>query len=346
MDDLTSVASTNFSVPRRVNISNQRDVDEGIRSGNINIANPHNSDTIIMGFSADNQDSINRHQELQKKYDLDRQARGVSIPTSDLEIKSRLRELREPITLFDEGVVERGERLKRAIVKFSDQEGRMPSFTRPNQVSSSMVAEDEEFFTEGEADLRLARLEIARFSIPIAAYRLEYNRRQRLINDRLDEELKYEEYISNFGDYEMMASQYADDRCVSRGDLSQNNELYATSGWSGECKVWAIPETEYTFEKCTHLIGHRDRVNHIRFHPRATLDLPPDGPNIGTASADNRVRLWTLNQEYENQKSIIFKGHEDRVNYIEFHPIGTYFASSSHDQTWRLWDIETQKELY
>jgi len=86
-------------------------------------------------------------------------------------------------------------------------------------------------------------------------------------------------------------------------------------------------------------------VNHIKFHPRATIDLPENGPNIGTASADGRVRLWTLNPEYEFQQSIVFKGHEDRVNYMEFHPTGKYFGSSSHDMTWRFWDIETQKEL-
>lgn len=96
---------------------------------------------------------------------------------------------------------------------------------------------------------------------------------------------------------------------------------------------------------CTELKGHRDRVNHIKFHPNATIGLDPEGPNIATASADTRVRLWTLNQEYGNQKSIIFKGHEDRANYVEFHPMGAHIASSSHDETWRFWDIETQKEL-
>jgi len=193
--------------------------------------------------------------------------------------------------------------------------------------------------------LRLARIEIAKYSIPLAAYRLDYTRRQRLVTDRLDDELKYADYIQKFGEYEMMASQYADERCVSRGDLSWDNQLYATSGWSGDCKVWGIPENEYSFEKCTELKGHRDRVNHIRFHPQATNGLDPNGPNLATASADSTVRLWTLNQEYENQKSIIFRGHEERANYVEFHPMGTYIASSSHDLTWRLWDINTQKEL-
>lgn len=52
-----------------------------------------------------------------------------------------------------------------------------------------------------------------------------------------------------------------------------------------------------------------------------------------------------MNLDEETQKSYLYKGHEDRANYVEFHPTGKYFASSSHDQTWKFWDIETQKEL-
>ena len=66
---------------------------------------------------------------------------------------------------------------------------------------------------------------------------------------------------------------------------------------------------------------------------------------MATASADRTVRLWTLNPEYELQKSVELKGHEDTVNYVEYHPMGQHIASSSHDHTWRLWDIETQKPL-
>lgn len=40
------------------------------------------------------------------------------------------------------------------------------------------------------------------------------------------------------------------------------------------------------------------------------------------------------------------EGHSHRVNRLAIHPDGNLIASSSHDETWRLWDIETQKELY
>ncbi|KAL3896298.1 MAG: hypothetical protein SGCHY_004167, partial [Lobulomycetales sp.] len=41
-----------------------------------------------------------------------------------------------------------------------------------------------------------------------------------------------------------------------------------------------------------------------------------------------------------------FIGHEDqRVSRVAFHPCGKFMATASFDQTWRLWDVETQAEI-
>lgn len=96
----------------------------------------------------------------------------------------------------------------------------------------------------------------------------------------------------------------------------------------------------------TTLKGHTDRVISIRFHPQATRTLNSEScSNVATASADKTIRLWSLSPQFEFQNSSILKGHEDTVNFVEFHPMGSHVASSSHDHSWRLWDIETQKEL-
>jgi U4/U6 small nuclear ribonucleoprotein PRP4 len=39
------------------------------------------------------------------------------------------------------------------------------------------------------------------------------------------------------------------------------------------------------------------------------------------------------------------KGHQDRICRVAFHPSGNYVASASFDTTWRLWDINTSKEI-
>lgn len=39
------------------------------------------------------------------------------------------------------------------------------------------------------------------------------------------------------------------------------------------------------------------------------------------------------------------KGHEGRVCRVAFHPSGDYVASAGFDTSWRLWDVNTQKEI-
>lgn len=39
------------------------------------------------------------------------------------------------------------------------------------------------------------------------------------------------------------------------------------------------------------------------------------------------------------------KGHQERVCRVAFHPTGDYVASASFDTTWRLWDVNTAKEI-
>lgn len=41
----------------------------------------------------------------------------------------------------------------------------------------------------------------------------------------------------------------------------------------------------------------------------------------------------------------VMKGHADRICRVAFHPSGDYVASASFDTSWRLWDVNTSKEL-
>lgn len=198
---------------------------------------------------------------------------------------------------------------------------------------------EEEFYTEGGQELKSARLEIAKFSLPRAQRRLTAAKEKRAsITNHDAEDVSLQEYLNSVPNYDIKESQYADDRCVSRGCLSPNEELFATSGWSGDCKVWGIPDCLLR----TTLKGHTDRVISIRFHPDSGTSLAANcASNLATASADRTVRLWSLSTDKQFQNCTTLSGHEDTVNYVEYHPMGKHIASSSHDHTWRLWDLET-----
>lgn len=61
----------------------------------------------------------------------------------------------------------------------------------------------------------------------------------------------------------------------------------------------------------------------------------------GPTSRDSR-RLLTSRSEAPIGS---LSGHTNRVGRVAFHPSGSYLGSASFDGTWRLWDVDTQKEL-
>ncbi|CAK0814410.1 unnamed protein product, partial [Prorocentrum cordatum] len=110
---------------------------------------------------------------------------------------------------------------------------------------------------------------------------------------------------------------------------------------SGFIKLWKVPTCEPTLT----IRGHEDRCHGIAWHPQCKGVPPFEGKTVrlASASADSRVNLWCLT---ESQPLNVLEGHEDdRVNRVVFHPMGEHLVSTSHDMSWRLWDIATSTEL-
>lgn len=103
--------------------------------------------------------------------ELDRKvsARKIAIPTRDVDVRARLRSMREPVTLFGERPEDRRDRL-RALVSAENQARDVAMDGRESDESSDSGIEDdeekdEEFYTEGTMDLKKARGDIASYSI-------------------------------------------------------------------------------------------------------------------------------------------------------------------------------------
>jgi len=140
---------------------------------------------------------------------------------------------------------------------------------------------------------------------------------------------KYDNYSSQIGD---------EKRSVSGCSISPNGNILATSSWAGLCKLWNMK----TCECISVLKGHKERVQHVKFHPQATISQSSSALNLASCGADRTVKLWSLDSPTPLAS---LEGHEDRVNKVAFHPSGRFLASSSFDSTWCLWDLETNKEL-
>jgi WD40 repeat protein len=83
--------------------------------------------------------------------------------------------------------------------------------------------------------------------------------------------------------------------------------------------------------------GHTEAVLAVKFN--LTGDL------LASASADDTVRLWNVDNPQKVEAISTLKGHTDVVTGIAFSSDGTVLISSSLDGTLRLWDIAANKEI-
>lgn len=180
--------------------------------------------------------------------------------------------------------------------------------------------------------MRSARFWIAKYSLPKAKERLE-NQKSKLLEHKTILNAEKQELFKSLRTCEIVCSQIGDTRPVSSCVFSPNDQLLATSSWSGLCKLWSVDTLQLL---CTYR-AHNANVGAITFHPQSTIGLSEDSVNLASCGIDGSVHLWALRAE-EPLNSI--KGHEPhRVAKVRFHPSGKYLATCCFDNSWRLFDL-------
>ncbi|NES22942.1 MAG: WD40 repeat domain-containing protein, partial [Symploca sp. SIO3E6] len=90
----------------------------------------------------------------------------------------------------------------------------------------------------------------------------------------------------------------------------------------------ALQEVVHTIRERNSFEGHKDSVTSVSFSP--------DGKLIASGSADNTVKLWSL----DGKEIASFEEHEDTITSIAFSPNGQIIASVSADNIVKLWKRE------
>lgn len=269
----------------------------------------------------------------------------MAVPTDDSRVRMRLRELGEPITLFGEGPADRRDRLRELLTDLAERQEAGGDIDMMEAEADAEEAEDEaeqqeEFYTEGSAELLEARKAIARYSLPRAKARVARQTEESTIPLRthIKHRKAIKEKLQNF---DLYGSQIAGERPVSICRFAPDGQTIATGNWAGGIRLLSIPDLE---EK-VNLKGHTDRVGGLSWFPGATLPssgVSESSVNLASGGGEGNVCLWSLNQE---KPLATLSGHIGRVCRVDFHPSGRYAASASYDTTWRLWDVETTTEL-
>lgn len=269
-----------------------------------------------------------KERELIELYEATKIRSDISqgIPTSDSEVKKRLRALHLPICLFGEDPFARRERLKLASFQSSTVVVVPEVISAPPQKKQT-----ESFYTLGSANLLSARKAIAADSLERARTRLTSSASS------------HTEDPSSYWDSPnvISSSQIGDSRPLTGVALCPFDALVAVSGWSGDVNVFDT----HSLTQRVSLRGHEDRCVSVAWEKTGR-----NASNVSLASCgiDKTVRLWSVSAQEGPVvgPSETLEGHEMRVNRVAFHPhLSQFVASSSDDETWRLWDIQRKEEL-
>ena len=199
-------------------------------------AHAASSSAVEYEISEESRQFRERQEKAKQELLMKRRASALAVPTNDMAVRTRLRRLGEPITLFGEREMERRDRLRMIMAKL-DAEGQLEKLMKAHEeeeaVASVATEEVEEetlqypFYTEGSKSLLDARVEIAKYSIMRAASRLSRARRKRDDPDEdLDAEIDW--VLKGAGSLVLDCSEIGDDRPLSGCSFSRDGKLLAT----------------------------------------------------------------------------------------------------------------------
>ena len=323
------------------------------------------------------------HAEVLNKIHLRNVANNIAVPTDDVIVKQRLRELGEPICYFGEDKGDRRDRLKNLMAaqvvgqesdvgglrnRLADASAGNVKHVGETGARQQHVAEKHDkivhktFYYPASKELKLARLEIGAYSFDRADKRLSDYKRTNVLKTKI------EQHASDVHDAMVrlhpVASQIGGTRPISSCSLTSDNLSLVTGSWDGLCKMWNLDtlELQYTMR------GHKERVIDVATFPCDTGPSKGSSANkisVASSSVDGTAILWPqrdatefLNRENsleegDSMKGLtnfvqplaVLEGHADRLGRLAFHPSGRFLGTTSFDRTWRLWDLETCKEL-
>ncbi|KAJ2389475.1 hypothetical protein GGI23_005828, partial [Coemansia sp. RSA 2559] len=197
-----------------------------------------------------------------------RLARSIAVPTDDARVRMELRNLGHPVCLFGEDAGDRRDRLRYVMSKLAMDREKTEA---PDEHSKEAGAhegeeeeEEEEFYTEGSEELRLARHQMAVYSLARARDRLDRQRKD-CNADLAAVRQRRQALVKTLQSYTNDGSQVGGERPLSRVVFAADSQTVLVGSWSGSIKLWAVPQCK----EVRAYRGHTDRVGGLAFRPHA-----------------------------------------------------------------------------
>ena len=334
----------------------------------------------ILDLSETSKEAQLQHAETLRRFEAQQRARTVIVPTDIEEVKKKLREMGHPITLFGEGPADRRERLKEVVASLelsAEEVNKVQQLMNiksnakqnSNQPENQVNQKKELFYTQASTELIQARINIAQYSFQKTHERLLNIKKIRESDIlQLEEDKSIALLYSDSNKTSLIGSQYADDRPLSFVRSSPSGKYFASASLNPVVKLWDSRH----FNCVASLNGHLERITSLCWHPNAdeysademNMDTDTDmninsRPSLlASTSADGACMIWDTRPknliESNDDKSknvklisplIKLHGHQGIISSAEFHPAGNLIGTAGHDFSWRLWDIESGKEL-
>ncbi|KAK6453918.1 WD40-repeat-containing domain protein [Scheffersomyces xylosifermentans] len=282
---------------------------------------------------------------------------GVSsknVPTLDVEVRAELRKLGHPITYFGEDNADRRERLIKIlseqhhtnfdfdyVMEEDNEPAKNGEFGSENEDDED---DDEDFYTPGSQELYEARVNILHFSLKRARNRVR-EQQQISKNQNFIKILKHRRHINSvLSRYELYGSQIiqGNTRALSAVRFSKNDSLIACGSWDGGIYILNKSDLKTMYTSASGY--HTEKASAIDW------DIYTESNHLVSGGNEGNVQVWKVPEEKVGttaklKPSVSINGaHDARVTRTLFHPTGSFIASTSFDQTWKLWDINRPEE--
>lgn len=258
------------------------------------------------------------------------------------------------------------------VEKYSDEEAPEGAPHEENEEENEEESEEEsedEFYTPGTEELLQTRKNILKYSVPKASERIE-NQIMAAKAENSAQTLRHRHSIAQYMELMELDASYTmkgNTRALAVGRFNCDSSMIACSSWDGGISVVAKEKS---------IFSHLARLA-TGFHSEKTvLDWSPiDSSVLVSGGSEGTVNMWRMNTDdrsfsgssgagssgssgsssssgssgatgsgcgmNEIMKPIesVKIAHGNRISLILFHPSGLYYATTSYDLTWKLWDL-------